>query len=94
MAAWLHDTLHRRMPALPNDLDIYPGHQAGSACGVGLSGKPVSTLGFEKRFNPLLAWSCDAFVEALSADIPTPPQNLARIVEANLRGVAPEVEPA
>lgn len=94
MAAQLHDTLHRQLLTLPNDLEIYPGHQAGSACGVGLSGKPVSTIGFEKRFNPLLALSCDAFVEALSADIPTPPRDLARIVEANLRGVAPDVEPA
>ena len=94
MAAQLHDTLHRQLLTLSNDLEIYPGHQAGSACGVGLSGKPVSTIGCDKRFNPLLALPCDAFVEALSADIPTPPQDLARIVEANLRGVAPEVEPA
>jgi hypothetical protein len=34
---------------LPPELEIYPGHQAGSACGVGLSGKPASTLGFEQR---------------------------------------------
>lgn len=90
MAAQLHDTLHHKLLTLPSDLEIYPGHQAGSACGAGLSGKPASTLGFERRFNPMLAMSRDAFVEALTADLPPQPADMARIVEANLRGVVPE----
>ena len=91
MAAQLHDTLHGKLLTLPAELEIYPGHQAGSACGAGLSGKPASTIGFEKRFNPMLALSREAFVEALVADIPPPPQEMARIVAANLRGIAPEL---
>jgi glyoxylase-like metal-dependent hydrolase (beta-lactamase superfamily II) len=90
MAAQLHDTLHRKLLTLPSDLEIYPGHQAGSACGAGLSGKPASTIGFEKRFNPMLTMSREAFVEALVADSPSSPADMARIIEANLRGVAPE----
>jgi glyoxylase-like metal-dependent hydrolase (beta-lactamase superfamily II) len=90
MAAQLHDTLHRKLLALPSDLEIYPGHQAGSACGAGLSGKPASTIGFEKRFNPMLSMSCEDFVDAVTADIPPQPIDMARIVEANLRGVTPE----
>ena len=90
MATQLHDTLHRTLLTLPSELEIYPGHQAGSACGAGLSGKPASTLGFEKRFNPMLAMSREAFVEALIADTPASPANMARIIEANLRGVVPE----
>ena len=90
MAAQLHDTLHRKLLVLPSDLEIYPGHQAGSACGAGLSGKPASTIGFELRFNPMLAMSREAFIEALTADIPMQPADMALIVEANLRGVAPE----
>ena len=90
MAAQLHDTLHRKLLTLPSDLEIYPGHQAGSACGTGLSGKPASTIGFEKRFNPMLAMSHEAFVDALVADIPSSPVDMARIIEANLRGVVPE----
>lgn len=89
MAAQLHDTLHSKLLTLPTELEIYPGHQAGSACGVGLSGKPASTLGFEKRFNPMLSMSRAAFVEALTADIAPPPEDMARIVEANLRGGVP-----
>lgn len=89
MAAQLHDTLHRRLLTLPPELEIYPGHQAGSACGAGLSGKPASTIGFEKRFNPMLAMDRQAFVDALTAEIPPPPADMAAIVDANLRGVVP-----
>jgi glyoxylase-like metal-dependent hydrolase (beta-lactamase superfamily II) len=49
MAAQLHETLHAKLLSLPDEIEIFPGHQAGSACGVGLSGKPSSTLGFERR---------------------------------------------
>lgn len=90
MAGELHDTLHRQLLTLPPELEIYPGHQAGSACGVGLSGKPASTIGFEKRFNPMLSMSREAFIAALSADIPPQPVGMARILEANLRGIVPE----
>jgi hydroxyacylglutathione hydrolase len=91
MAAQLHDTLHQRLLILPPELEIYPGHQAGSACGAGLSGKPASTIGFEKRFNPMLSMSKQAFVDVLTAEIPPPPADMAGIVAANLRGVVPAV---
>jgi hydroxyacylglutathione hydrolase len=91
MAAQLHETLHRKLLTLPSDLEIYPGHQAGSACGAGLSGKPASTIGFEKRFNPMLSMPRDAFVKALTGEIPPEPPDMSRILNANLRGVAPEV---
>ena len=90
MAAQLHETLHRKLLTLPSELEIYPGHQAGSACGAGLSGKRASAIGFEKRFNPLLTMSREALVEALVAEIPSSPVDTVRIIEANLRGVVPE----
>ncbi|RVU43378.1 MBL fold metallo-hydrolase [Rubrivivax rivuli] len=89
MAAQLHDTLHQKLLCLPAELEIYPGHQAGSACGAGLSGKPASTIGFEKRFNAMLAMDKQAFVDALTAEIPPAPTDMAAIIEANLRGVTP-----
>jgi len=84
MAALLHDTLHEKLLRLPAELEIYPGHQAGSACGAGLSGKPASTIGFERRFNPQLSMAREAFVEALVADIPAPPADMNAIVRHNL----------
>ena len=90
MAGQLYESLHTKLLTLPAELEIYPGHQAGSTCGASLSGKPASTLGFEKRFNPTLSMPRDAFVEALVADIPPQPQGMARIIEANLRCEAPE----
>lgn len=89
MAAQLFDSLQARLMSLPNELEVYPGHQAGSACGAGISGKPASTIGFEKRFNPMLTMSREAFVEALTAEIPPQPEDMPRIVAANLKGVAP-----
>jgi glyoxylase-like metal-dependent hydrolase (beta-lactamase superfamily II) len=86
MAGQLYDSLHAKLLSLPPELEIYPGHQAGSACGAGLSGKPASTLAFERRFNPMLSMARDAFIEALTADIPPQPADMLQIVEANLRG--------
>ena len=89
MASLLHDSLQTKLLSLPDDLELYPGHQAGSACGAGLSGKPASTIGFEKRFNPMLSMSRGAFVDAVLKEIPPQPADMARILEANLRGLEP-----
>ena len=83
MAGTLYDSLHGRLLSLPAELEIYPGHQAGSACGAGLSGKPASTLAFEQRCNPVLGLSRAAFVEQLCAEIPPRPADMERIVAAN-----------
>ncbi|HET7199918.1 MAG TPA: MBL fold metallo-hydrolase, partial [Burkholderiales bacterium] len=55
MAGVLFDTLRTKILPLPDTLEIFPGHQAGSVCGAGLSGKASSTIGFEKRWNPALS---------------------------------------
>jgi hydroxyacylglutathione hydrolase len=84
MAGVLYDSLHARLLSLPDEIEIFPGHQAGSACGVGLSGKPSSTLGFEKRWNPGLAMDKARFITHLTADIPPPPAGMEGIVHFNL----------
>ena len=84
MAAKLHGSLHERLLRLPSELEIYPGHQAGSACGAGLSGKPTSTIGFERRCNPMLSMPAQAFVDALVADIPPAPAEMNSILRHNL----------
>ena len=84
MAGQLYDSLHGKLLSLPSEVEIYPGHQAGSACGVGISGKPGSTIGFEKRWNPLLALDRPTFVAALTETLMPHPAEMARIVAANL----------
>jgi glyoxylase-like metal-dependent hydrolase (beta-lactamase superfamily II) len=84
MAAQLYDALQSKLLKLADDVEIFPAHQAGSVCGVGLSGKPSSTIGFEKRFNlSLRAADKDEFVRLVVADIPPRPKNMDRIVAAN-----------
>jgi len=84
MAGQLYDSLQARLLGLPADLEIYPGHQAGSACGVGLSGKPSSTIGFEKRWNPALSMSRSDFITELTREIPPRPADMDRMVAANV----------
>jgi glyoxylase-like metal-dependent hydrolase (beta-lactamase superfamily II) len=82
----LHSSLQRLL-ALPDDLEIYPAHFAGSACGRAMSGKPSSTLGFERRFNPALRQPGAAeFVAFMLADLPAPPTGHEEIRAANRRG--------
>ena len=68
----------------PDDLEIYPGHFAGSACGKAMSGKPSSTIGFERRFNEALRpRSRDEFVAFMTSDLPPQPEELERIRRIN-----------
>jgi glyoxylase-like metal-dependent hydrolase (beta-lactamase superfamily II) len=71
-AGALFDSLHRKLMSLPDEVEIYPAHFAGSACGAGMSGKPSSTVGFERRWNPMLALDRPAFIASLGASPPKP----------------------
>jgi glyoxylase-like metal-dependent hydrolase (beta-lactamase superfamily II) len=81
-AGQLHDSIHAKLLSLPDDVEVYPGHFSGSVCGTGMSGKPSSTIAFEKRWNPMLAKAREAFVNALS-EVPPKPAEMERILLAN-----------
>jgi hydroxyacylglutathione hydrolase len=86
-ALLLHASL-RRLLELPDHVVLYPSHYAGSVCGRGLSGNPVSSIGFERAHNSLLALAdAEAFADALVADMPPAPAEQERIVAANRSGV-------
>ncbi len=87
-ASDLYDSLQHLL-ALPDDLEIYPAHFAGSACGRAMSGKPSSTIGFERRFNPALRPRSRAeFVAFMLEGLPDPPSEHERIRLANRQGQA------
>jgi hydroxyacylglutathione hydrolase len=87
LARTLYRSLTERLLALPDHLLVYPSHYSGSVCGRGLSGNPISTVGFERRHNRALQHdSEEAFVEALLRDIPPAPARQRDIVAANRSG--------
>jgi hydroxyacylglutathione hydrolase len=74
----------QRLLALPDHTELYPTHFSGSACGKGMSGKPMSTLGFEKRFNRFLGLESEAaFVAAVTADLPGRPADMETMLRRN-----------
>ena len=90
MARVLYRSLTEGLLRLGDDVLLYPAHYSGSVCGRGLSGNPASTIGFERRHNPLLGLSSeDAFVAALLDDVPPAPDDQAAIVAANRAGRTP-----
>jgi glyoxylase-like metal-dependent hydrolase (beta-lactamase superfamily II) len=82
-AAELHKSVREKLLALPDDLEVYPAHFAGSACGAGMSGKPSSTIAFEKRWNPLLQLAREAFVAEVGANVPPKPADMESILHFN-----------
>jgi hydroxyacylglutathione hydrolase len=88
-ARLMHASL-RRVVDLPDHVLLYPSHYGGSVCGRGLSGNPISSIGFERAHNPLLALADpDAFAEALLAEMPPRPADQEAIVAANRAGRVP-----
>jgi glyoxylase-like metal-dependent hydrolase (beta-lactamase superfamily II) len=81
-AGQLHDSIHTKLLTLPDDIEVYPGHFAGSACGAGMSGKPSSTIAFEKRWSSLLSKSREEFIDTL-ADVPPKPAEMEQILRVN-----------
>jgi hydroxyacylglutathione hydrolase len=82
----LHASL-RRLLELPDHVVLYPSHYAGSVCGRGLSGNPVSSIGFERMHNPLLGvGDAEVFADAVIADMPPAPAEQEQIVAANRSG--------
>ena len=74
----------QRLLELQDGVEVYPGHVAGSLCGVGMSSKASSTIGFERRANRALAVTdvAEFVARATAAATPRPP-NMQRIVDLN-----------
>jgi hydroxyacylglutathione hydrolase len=95
-AEGLFHSLHRLLE-LPDNVQVFPGHVAGSLCGTGMRADPSSTIGRERRGNALLAIATvyEFVDEATGASTPRPP-NMERIVELNrgpFVGATPALQP-
>src|SRR5439155_22243576 len=84
----LFETL-QKLKSLTDYLEVLPGAYSGSVCGRSLSGKPMSTIGFERRFNKAFKIADKAeFVRHMTQNIPTPPPEAAKIRGTNLGAAA------
>lgn len=78
----------KRFLALEDHLQVWPGHGAGSACGKALGAVPMSTVGYERRFNAGLGFDDeDRFVGSILDGQPEPPLYFARMKDLNKNGV-------
>ncbi len=88
-ARTLYQTI-QRFKALPDYLQVWPAHGAGSACGKALGAVPQSTVGYEKRFNASIQAAADenGFVQSILHGQPEPPLYFARMKRENKQGPA------
>ena len=92
-AADLFRSLTERLLTLPDSVEVYPAHGAGSTCGRAMSSKTASTIGFERRFNPALqAQNVDLFVRRLMTGLPPKPPNFDRIIAKNRSRMSPPAD--
>lgn len=89
LASQLYANLRDKLLKLPDMCLVYPAHGAGSLCGKAMGAMRVSTVGFERRFNPALQHATEAkFKKALLSGMPEAPDHFARCSEINRRGPA------
>jgi len=87
MAEMMYDSLHGKLLKLPDDVEVYPAHGAGSMCGRNMSKETSSTIGEQRKFNyALKPMSKDEFVKMMTADLPEAPSYFPKDAEINRSG--------
>ena len=87
MAEMMYDTLHGKLLKLPDEVEVYPAHGAGSMCGKNMSKETSSTIGEQRKFNyALKPMSKDQFVTMMTADLPEAPIYFPKDMEINRSG--------
>lgn len=87
MAEMMYDTLHDKLLQLPDEVEVYPAHGAGSMCGKNMSKETSSTIGQQRKFNyALQPMSKAEFVRMMTSDLPAAPDYFAKDVEINRGG--------
>jgi len=88
LAKMLYDSLRNRIMTLPNDVTVYPGHGAGSACGKSMSKETIGTLGEQKETNYALRadMTQEEFCKEVTEGILPPPQYFPKNAKMNQMG--------
>jgi glyoxylase-like metal-dependent hydrolase (beta-lactamase superfamily II)/rhodanese-related sulfurtransferase len=87
MAELMYDSLHGKILKLPDEVEVYPAHGAGSMCGRNMSKETSSTIGEQRKFNyALRPMSKDEFVVMLTADLAEAPVYFPKDAEINRSG--------
>jgi hydroxyacylglutathione hydrolase len=87
MAGMLYDSLQKKLLSLPDNVQVYPAHGAGSMCGRSLSKETSSTIGEQKHFNyALQATNREDFIRLMTVDLPEVPMYFPRSAEINRSG--------
>lgn len=90
LAGQLYDSLHNVIMNLADDIIVYPGHGAGSACGKNISSEKQSTIGEQKKSNyALQPMIKKEFIEMVLKGISSPPQYFSHDVAMNKQGYQP-----
>jgi glyoxylase-like metal-dependent hydrolase (beta-lactamase superfamily II)/rhodanese-related sulfurtransferase len=89
LARKLYDSLHGKLLELPDYVEVYPAHGAGSLCGRAMGAKWRTTIGYERNFNPALQINDrSAFIKSLTQDMPPAPDHFGRCSDINRQGPA------
>jgi glyoxylase-like metal-dependent hydrolase (beta-lactamase superfamily II)/rhodanese-related sulfurtransferase len=106
LAGMLYDSLHNKIMPLEDDVIVYPGHGAGSACGKKMSKETFATLGHQKQFNyALRAQTKEEFIKEVTTGLTTPPQyfpknamlnkmgyeSIDKVIEQGKKGLTPDL---
>ncbi|MGI9065551.1 MAG: MBL fold metallo-hydrolase [Pyrinomonadaceae bacterium] len=87
MAEMMYDTLHEKLLKLPDHVEVYPAHGAGSMCGRNISKETSSTIGEQKKTNyALKPMAKEEFVRMMTADLPEAPAYFPKDAEINRGG--------
>jgi hydroxyacylglutathione hydrolase len=90
MASMMYDSLHSKLLELADDVQVFPAHGAGSACGRNISKERTSTIGVQRQTNyALRPMPREEFVQLITSQMPAAPPYFARDAEINRRGARP-----
>jgi glyoxylase-like metal-dependent hydrolase (beta-lactamase superfamily II)/rhodanese-related sulfurtransferase len=87
MASMLYDSLHAKILTLPDDVEVWPAHGAGSACGRNMSKELTSTIGMQRKLNwALRPMPREEFIQELTSGLVAPPRYFPLDAELNRTG--------